>query len=89
MRWEVDTNTGQSIQFRLQQMWASLKDVYAEVQAEIALELKRQRASGGAVLVAMTTTSPRMPPQCRPYLVDPSDPYYGGDPFFPAPQWTV
>lgn len=89
IRNSVDTNTGQSIQLRLQVLWTNLKDIYAEAQTQIDYELKRQRASSPAVLTAMTTTSPRMPPQSRPLVIDPSDPYYGGDPFFPVPQWPV
>lgn len=89
IRHEVDVNTGQSIQLRLSQLWANLKDIYTEVQANLDYELKRVRASSGAVRVDLTQTSPRLPPQSRPTFIDPSDPYYAGDPFFPVPQEPV
>lgn len=85
IRVKVDVNTGQSIQLRLGQQTAALQAMLTEVNAELAEELKRRSvpARAGGVIVPITQTAPQMPPQRRPLVVDPNDPYLVGNPYFP------
>lgn len=88
IRVKVDTNTGQSIQLRLGQQVTALEHMLKEVNDEIAAALKQRGVPlrAGGVLVPLTQTAPQLPPQTRPAVVDPNDPYYTGSPFFPLNQ---